>query len=242
MLHLTTKDNDKLSLEWTNTANLKRWMARQRTRSGWLLHTEDEVFFSEYQEWIQRYWSYFENLNGFQLSNNAKILDIGSGIGIVDLFLALKLDKSEVTLLDKNLDYPINGNQFGELHPFYNSWEPTLDIIKTTNLDLSRFNFIYPEDVWPQEVDFVSSHFSWCWHYNVNTYLEKAYGSLKKDGLLLLTVRFTNSEDVVEILNKKFGKNLDFLYFDKDKQIRTEKNIFDVPGPYYGGMGLWKKT
>lgn len=241
-LNIITKEQQTLTVEWSDVDNLKHWMAKQRTRSAWLLDKPDSEFFAEYQTWIQTYWSLLEGLGSFELANTANILDIGSGIGVVDLFLAQRFTNSKLTLLDKNSFALIAGNQYGALHPFYNSWDPTLDALKTSNIDLHRFSFITPDDDWPKNCDFISSHFSWCWHYSVFTYLERVYESLNMNGKLLISIRFTTSEDVVDVLNNKFGTNLGLHYLKKTDQIHTEKNIFDVPGPYYGAIGLWQKT
>ena len=100
-LEITLKNKSKLTLNWTDSSNLKTWLARQRTRSAWLLDKTDSEFFTEYQDWIQYYCSLIEGMGAFDLPKNANILDIGSGVGIIDLFLAKQFTGS-ITMLDKN--------------------------------------------------------------------------------------------------------------------------------------------
>lgn len=238
---ITTRSNQQLSLDWTNTENLKKWISHQRTRSKWLIDASDVIFFAEYQSWLQNYWSITENMLSNTLNNDANIIDIGSGIAIIDLFLSLKLTQSKFTLIDRDAYSPVKGQLFGPTHPFYNSWDPVLDAIESNQLDPKRFNMISPDNPWPCNVDLISSHFSWCWHYDVHTYLEQVYHSLKDQGALLITFRLTNNENIVDLLNDKFGVTQDILFFQKEHQIKTESQLFDVPGQYYGGLGIWKK-
>lgn len=241
-LYITNSQNTKLKVSWSDTENLKKWIATQRTRSYKIKDLPDVVFFAEYQNWIQWYWNQIEKIGELELPNEPHILDIGSGIGIIDLFLHQMFPTSHISLIDKNDSSPINGNLYGPLHPFYNSWDPTIDAIKTTNLNIDNFKFLLPEDNWATDVDLITSHFSWCWHYDVQTYLDKVYDSLKQNGKLILTIRFTNNENIIKILNDKFGSVGNMIYFPKFNQIDTEQHLFDAPGENYGCIGMWVKN
>ena len=245
-MHIFNHSGQQLKINWSNSTNLKRWLAIQRIRSSQIIDKPDNEFYREYQKWIQRYWYSLEAMGTFDLPDNASILDIGSGIGLLDMFLSRHLVKSKITLLDKDELGELSPEKYYGDHPFYNSWEPTLDIINTSKLNPNRFMFIGPEDDWPSHYDLIMSHFSWGWHYQYDKYVHKVYQHLKPNGKLLISIRYVDdpSYDLPSIIDNNIGvisKKITWQLHKKDRSDFEKGNIETSGDPYYGALMLWVK-
>ena len=140
----------------------------------------------------------------------ASILDIGCGIGGIDVFISKHYgDKHSILyLLDKtsiedDIDYG-----FETKREFYNS----LDLAKTMLMSNGiAEKYIYLIEATDQneipisdKVDLVISLISWGFHYPVETYLDKAYDVLVEGGSMIIDVRIgTNG---IDLLNNIFRK------------------------------------
>lgn len=121
------------------------------------------------------------------INTESKVLDIGSGIGILDLFWHLH-SGSTFYLLDKDIIEPKNKECFSENYSFYNKRSCTVDAINTSNLNANNFIFLDPNSQLDIDFDVIMSHASWCWHYPFKTYWDKIKYKLKSGGKLFLDI------------------------------------------------------
>lgn len=232
MKTLTISSNrGPLTIQWSNIESLAKYAMAQAGGYGQinkglpLLELHDKYF----QNWHQFCWRQREKLSVYDnLPENSRVLDIGCGIAILDLLLYSYTPKSTFFLLDKedmwnkdtrpyNVSYTID-------HPFYHSWEPVLDAISTSNFDRSRFNFLNPEDNFPNDLDLVISSFSWCWHYPKEVYWDKVLASLKTGGKLYLDVRLLPDRNIIEEISDSLKSKPEFIEI---KKIPNQIDIYN---------------
>jgi SAM-dependent methyltransferase len=132
------------------------------------------------------------------LSKGNRCLDIGSGLGLVNIFLRDMYD--EIWLYDKTVEAGQLDKTFYGFHKdycFYNN----LDIAKTLNPD---FNITETLDFPDNYFDMIHSHMSWCWHYPKETYYQTVLRILKPGGLLIVDVwtKMDYKFDNFELLDK----------------------------------------
>jgi len=193
-------DTDKgpISLWWDDVETLAKYTTLQSGLFGVDRPFSKQVFFEIFPKFYQSMWNITHRLGGFDLPDNPTIIDIGSGVGIIDLLLAEYLPTAKIFLLDKEELNNQPGVYYTENYFYYNSWAPTLDCIARTPKLNNKINIISPEDQWPESVDCVTSYFSWCMHYPKETYWDKVVSVLKPGGKLILDVRKLKDRDTVE--------------------------------------------
>ena len=142
------------------------------------------------------------------LSKGNRCLDIGSGLGLVNIFL--RDIYKEIWLYDKTVDADQIDKTFYGFHKdycFYNN----LNIAKDLNPD---FNVTETLDFPNNHFDMIQSHMSWCWHYPKEIYYDTILKILKPNGLLIV--------DVWTDMNYKFDefKLLDKLENREDESFK----------------------
>lgn len=116
------------------------------------------------------------------LTKGSRCLDIGSGLGLVNVFLRDTFN--EIWLYDKTVNTEELHNTYYGFHKdycFYNN----LDIAKSINPD---FNITESLDFPDNHFDMIQSHMSWCWHYPKEEYYETVLRILKPNGILIVDV------------------------------------------------------
>jgi len=226
-----------LAVSWSDESDFRHWISRQRTKSGWMSGYSFKEFAIDYQNTIREWWHIREGLGVFDLPPKAKIVDIGSGIGVLDLFASEYNKDSTFYLIDIEADKLMD--QATNYH-FYNSWQPLHDAIKTSKFNSDRFNLLSPDQEFPKDVDLIMSNFSWCWHYSLDVYLEQVLKSLKIGGKLFLTLRLDEKEDIVSIISDKLNSKPIYVPAMYINQIPTEKDkIRSSNKDVYGLQILW---
>jgi 16S rRNA G527 N7-methylase RsmG len=124
-----------------------------------------------------------------KLPIGATIVDIGAGNSLIDILINIKFadKKFKFILVDSDNTYPgvLSANFYEDGYATYNNWSFLENAIKSNNMDSSSFVTKAPDDVWSdQQVDFVFSLASWCWHYPVDTYIDKVDSLVKQGGYL----------------------------------------------------------
>lgn len=157
------------------TEDAVKYLNKQRVLTEKLKHTD--------VEWYS-YLLFHFIANQFKpyLTKGTRCLDIGSGLGLVNIFLRDMFD--EIWLYDKTIDLPELEKTFYGFHEnycFYNN----LNIAKTLNPD---FNITETLDFPDGHFDMIQSHMSWCWHYPKETYYDTVLRILKPDGILIVDV------------------------------------------------------
>jgi hypothetical protein len=214
-------DKGTLSVKWSDTKNLAKYASIQ---SGRYLKNNTNIIDLHrqyFEDWNQMFWTQRQNMGAFNLPNGATILDIGAGASVVDLLLYSYIPDSKFYLLDKDewgikfLDNNLPTVCFSESYPFYNSWDVVKDAIITSGFDSSRFEFLNPCSSFPEQVDAVTSYFSWCFHYPKELYWNKVMQSLKYGGKLILDVRLLADKNVIEEISEQLGSNPVTIPFPK---------------------------
>ena len=241
-------DKGPLKIQWSDINTLAIYGFLQSGRYG----VEDfsrEDFIREdslevaqhkiyFKGWHQNCWEPRKKLGAYDLPNGAKILDIGCGLAVVDLLLYSYIPNSQFFLLDnadiasaKDLEMDPNEISYSKNHPFYHSWDPITDAIKTSNFDEKRFTLLEPEDKFPEDLDLIMSSFSWCFHYPKEVYWDKVVSSLKTGGKLYLDVRSLPDRDVIGEINEGLKSKPVVSPIPKIKKIIDyHPNNLDVTG------------
>ena len=222
-------DKGCLKVNWSNIDQLARYANLQ---AGFYLvnnpSLSKELLIGEFTRWNQMFWNQRQHQGMFDLPDSAKIIDVGSGIAVVDLLLYSYLPNSSFYLVDQAQDdiedlrlslphtpYTIN-------YPTYNSWRTIEDAIKTSNFDPNRFKFLNLNDAFPKDVDCVTSYLSWCFHYPKEVYWDKAMSSLKTGGKLILDVRPLHDRNVIEEISDELkSKPITFAFPILEKFVDT---------------------
>jgi SAM-dependent methyltransferase len=121
------------------------------------------------------------------------ILDIGCGVGGIDIFLHRHYGTPHLYLVDRTETARTVWYGFEEKGAFYNSFEATRRLLVKNGVPESalRFREVGEDgqlDV-PEEVDLVVSLISWGFHYPVEAYADQVVALLRPGGRVILDVR-----------------------------------------------------
>jgi SAM-dependent methyltransferase len=160
--------------------------------------------FAEYHSWQ---WQRCNQVGAWDLPENARILDLGSGLSVLDIILAQQRSDLRFWLIDRGVDtyQPDTVVTHGNDHPWYNSWITVEQQITANNLDRKRFVLQPPDGPWPSELDLILSTWCWCWHVPIETYLDSVLKSLAQGGRLCVDVRYEHYDSMVTELSKHMG-------------------------------------
>jgi SAM-dependent methyltransferase len=232
-------NNSQLSLTWTNVQELRKWSKMQLGEAYFPNTLTDEEFMAKFEKRIQNNWNRIA-LN-VDITSLKKVVDIGSGVSTPDLLASKYNPDAEFYLVDKaEYTRKTNGLYYQDVHGHYNSWDVVEDCIRSSGLDRSKFNFLDPQDEWPEDVDMVLSTFSWCWHYPKETYWNKVLSSLKIGGILLVDVLNLPDRDVVKEISDEFGSNpISIFKMQMDPHLSFFKNHLTLKDGNYGSLCMW---
>jgi SAM-dependent methyltransferase len=237
---------NEYSVKWTNEQMLKYYAFIQNGRFGTTVTpngmTIDE-FLNIYADRLTKRLEFFD-VAFKQLPDNAKVINVGCGVGTLELVLAqahnwvfYMVDKTSSSMIGKGSIKYHADNAID--HGFYNSWDVLIDGIQTTELNPQQFVMLDTDDEWPSEVDLVMSSFSWCWHYPLDVYWDKTKKSLKLGGKIMLDVLNTeNSDDSIKIINT-FANTLPLERKYPVKETSRCKNQFLIRDNSHGSNYLW---
>jgi hypothetical protein len=234
-------DRGDLKIKWNDANNLALWANIQ---AGLYLQQTNslQTFYEYFPRWYQKFWNDRAQQGLFDLKDDAVILDIGSGVAVIDLLLASYLPRSKFYLLDKEGFKFQQGIYYDVNYPEYNSWEPVYDAISATELDSSRFTTMSPTDQWPTEVDCITSYISYCWHYPKDMYWDQILNTLKVGGKLILDVRTIPDRDIVAEITEDMKAEPTIYWFD----AKLPAHIDDMPAPKngdpVGGRMIWTRN
>ena len=117
------------------------------------------------------------------------ILDIGCGIGGIDVMLSNHYKNPLLYLLDnsKQSEKPIYGFDRGE--SFYNDFSATVGLMDGNGI--YQYQLIDVHGGFPEikNIDLVVSLLSWGYHYPVETYIKQVHGCLSKTGMIIMDIR-----------------------------------------------------
>jgi len=127
------------------------------------------------------------------------ILDIGCGLGVIDVLLSKHYLNANFYLQDKSetIDLSKKYNGFNETYQYYNN----VDLLKefVTNNGIKTFNIIDGTDIYDTTLKFdvIMSLLSCGWHYSLLTYLEFIKEHLVDNGILIIDVRNETEEGLL---------------------------------------------
>jgi SAM-dependent methyltransferase len=231
-------DRGPLSIQWSDANQLALWANLQ---AGLYLQKTNslQTFYEYFPRWYQMFWDSRYQQGIFNVPDDAVILDIGCGVAVIDLLLSKYLPNSKFYLLDKDGFNFSTGIYYDKNYPKYHSWEPVIDAINTSALDTNRFIMMSPDDPWPEQLDVITSYFSYCWHYPKETYWDRILYSLKIGGKLILDVRHIKDRDVIEEISTNM-KSEPVAHWFQDK-IPEHIDAMQAPkeGMPIGGRLCW---
>lgn len=128
--------------------------------------------------------------------NVRSILDIGCGLGLVDLVLYKRLNPSpDVYLLDKNNEYrplsPVPGG-FHQRFIFTADLELTHEIYSQNGVRMEQLHFVNPDNsavASLPKLDLILSITSWGFHYPIETYWEGVQRIIHDKSVLFIDLR-----------------------------------------------------
>ena len=132
-----------------------------------------------------------------------RILDIGCGIGGIDLFLYYYyFGKPDIHLLDYSKTSEKIYYGYQKEGAIYNNLDLTKQFLTMNGVDKKNLAFYDAgNDEFPtKQFDLIISLLSWCFHYPLETYLEKV--KKVKRGVMIIDVR--NNTDQIETLKDNF--------------------------------------
>lgn len=143
-------------------------------------------------------------------SNVSSILDIGCGIGGVDIYLYHLLNKPKIHLLDENKVERKIWYMFEKKGAFYNSLNLSKEILVKNSVRSQDINLIIvPKNgninVIKKSIDLVISNISWGYHYPVDVYIDSVSEALSDKGCLIIDIRKNTGGE--EKLKKYFKIN-----------------------------------
>ena len=159
------------------------------------------------------------------ISSNSTILDIGSGVGILDLVLYKYIKGGNFFLLDKSQfdREKLLSGQWNKDHGFYNDWNLFIDFANHSNINLDNFTMLSPEDNWPKEINLITSSYSYMWHYPKDIYWHriKPYALLDTQLCFDIANRPKNimieiSEDIKKLCVFKSKPRILYHWFKED--------------------------
>ena len=172
-------------------------------------------------------WSEYISIKD-QLPESAEnILDIGCGIGGIDIYLYKHYkNSSNIFLIDKsaiddNLHYG-----FKDQGSFYNSLLLTRTFLIENNVPEERI-FVQEANAeniieFNQQFDLIISLISWGFHYPVETYLRTAFDKLKTNGMIIIDVR--KDSNGIEELKEEFKEVNIIKEFSKHFRVMVKKS------------------
>ena len=147
------------------------------------------------------------------LPKDSKILDIGCGLGMFDVFLSKKYEKSTVFLQDKSdtidmINRKYNG--FNQKYYYYNL-ELLTEFISSNSI--KNYKIVDGEELFNvnENFDLIMSLLSCGWHYSLTTYLDYIKNHLTDTGKLIIDVRNDTEESLLYTtfhnVNRIFNEN-----------------------------------
>lgn len=124
----------------------------------------------------------FGSIRSYLPTKCNSVLDIGGGLGGIDVLLARKYGCG-ICILDGEADAPVM-----ELHrKTFNHMGVARDFL--TKNGVGGFDYLTPEQMTPRPFDLIISLGSWCFHYPPSTYLDFVVSCCHSETMLVVDVR-----------------------------------------------------
>ena len=182
-----------------------------------------EMYFSDLE-------TIYNNIKEILPKNAINVLDIGSGMAGIDLFIANHYNyTANIYLLDKEGEsdkivagYHHNQDNFSH----YNCFEFANNFLVRNGVPISKIhNIDISTRPFPSKIKFnlIISLLSWGFHYPIDTYIDAVYEGLSEDGILIMDIRKDTRGEY--ILEKYFGTKPILLIQEKNSCRYAVKKI-----------------
>ena len=136
------------------------------------------------------------------------ILDIGCGVGLINVFLYALYDQPVLHLLDKT---EVGGQIYygmADRTPYYNSLQVTAKTMLDNDILCSNVICLEANEQFKikapnKSMDLITSFISWGFHYPVHTYIDDVIRVLKPGGVLIMDLR---DKTDVNLLTDRFNR------------------------------------
>jgi SAM-dependent methyltransferase len=157
----------------------------------------------------------FDTIKDFLPKKVKNILDIGCGLGMIDLLLYKYYGAVNLFLIDKTeLNYKDLHYGYDEKGRFYNDNNINFEFLKSNGVKVNNIYFHEANNTIPFRVkfDLIISTLAWGFHFPVRVYLDEVYDKLRKDGVLIIDIR--KGTEGFALLKCKF-KSYEVIYEGK---------------------------
>jgi len=165
------------------------------------------------------FYKEFKTFKNYLPNSPENIMDIGCGLGIINIYLNEFFEKKPVFfLLDKNrVDRKIKYG-FSSNYESYNDLNETKNILLNNNIDTNRINLFDVEKQFliTKKMDLVISLKSMGYHYPINTYIELLRNCCTKDTVFIFDIG-DNQYD--ENYLKKIFDDVKIIYEEKTNNV-----------------------
>jgi len=149
----------------------------------------------------------FYKLENYIDKNVKNWLDIGCGLGYINIPIFKKLKSGNMYLLDKSkIEYNKRLIKFGNVKDFgfYNNLDYTKEFLMLNGIPNENINLITPEDInnIDKKLDLVISLLSWGFHYPFDTYSDYVYNLLNDNGIIIIYCRTNHYQEIIK--DKRF--------------------------------------
>lgn len=181
--------------------DLLRFLFPQRTRLtteyGLSTESSDENIRASIQKMVLKD---FNMIKDYLPNSASDILDIGCGLGLINIALNDLYSDCNFHLLDKTQELnteKISG--FNEKYTFYNSLPAAKTILNKNGIDENRIHLYEVEDenidlLKTKKFDVILSFLSCGWHYSVEVYRDLILSSLADNGIVILDIRHNTND------------------------------------------------
>lgn len=226
MINLNNKSKKLLLLQRNELLSEKQKFLRKKF--GRLIFTNFFVNFFQNKYLEKNTEELFQkevDVIGNYIPNNAKnIMDIGCGLGIINIFLnKIYLNKANFYLLDKNrIDKKIKYG-FNKNYESYNSLKETKNLLLNNGIDAPRINIfdVEKEISLNKKIDLVISLKSMGFHYPFENYFKLFKTCCTKDSSFIFDIA---KERYSEIFFKNYFEEVNVIY--EEKSIHPLKRLY----------------
>lgn len=158
----------------------------------WMVRIESVLRRKEVKDaFIADIQSEIDSVRAYLPAHVENLLDIGFGIGGIDVLLYDAVKPKKMFLIDKNKTDPVIWYGFEKQGAAYNSLRYADQLLHDNGIPASAYALIdIDTQPFPDETfDLIVSFISWGFHYPIQTYLEQVKKALSAAGVLIVDVR-----------------------------------------------------
>lgn len=169
---------------------------RLKTEYSLSENSDDNFILSQINKMVDNDFNIFKEY----LPKDAKfVLDIGCGVGLVDVALYKHYGSIDISLLDKtetlSEDAKISG--FNQKYTFYNSLAVTGEILITNGVNENDITLREVDDcgdLYYKKYNIIMSLLSCGWHYPISDYIDLLYVTLDDNGIIVVDIRHNTGQ------------------------------------------------